>query len=102
MEETMNTGMDVSTEVSETAAQEVSVEEISSGPSKGFVALVVGGIAAAGIGVAVMIKKHKKKKAEAQGDDLDCEIYEDEFEDDTEEDPAVEDFDNEEPAKNKG
>lgn len=47
------------------------------GPSKGFVALVVGGIAAVAVGVAVVMKRHKKKKAETQTAVEDYDDYED-------------------------
>lgn len=77
MDETMNTGVEVTTEVSgaEEVTQEVMIEETSGGPSKGFVALVVGGIAAVAVGATIAINRHKKKKASALVED-------DEFEDD--------------------
>lgn len=63
MDETMNTGVEVATGVSgaEEVTQKITIEKTSSGPSKGFIALVVGGIAA--VGATVAIKRHKKKKA---------------------------------------
>lgn len=78
MDETMNTGVEVTTEVSgaEEVTQEVMIEETSGGPSKGFVALVVGGIAAVAVGATIAIKRHKKKKVSAKVEE------DDEFEDD--------------------
>lgn len=80
MDETMNTGVEVATGVSgaEEVTQEITIEETSSGPSKGFIALVVGGIAA--VGATVAIKRHKKKKA-AQAEE---EFFEDDFDEDLE------------------
>ena len=64
MDETMNTEVEVTTEVSgEEVKPEIMVEESSSGPSKTFVGLVVGGIAAVAVGAAVAWKRHKKKKS---------------------------------------
>lgn len=65
MDETMNTGVEVTTE--ETGVgKEIVIEDFSSGPSKGFVTLIAGGIVAVVIGTAIAIKRHKKKKAEAR------------------------------------
>lgn len=82
MDETMNTGVEVATEVSgaEEVTQEVTIEETSGGPSKGFVALVVGGIAAVAVGATIAINRHKKKKASALVEE------DDEFEEDFSED----------------
>lgn len=77
MDETMNTGVEVGTEVSgEEENQGIMVEESSGGPSKTFVGLVVGGIAAVAIGATVAWKRHKKKTEKAQ------EAAEEDFEDD--------------------
>ena len=65
MVETMNTGVEVTTDVSgEEVKPEIMIEETSGGPSKTFVGLVVGGIAAVAIGATVAWKRHKKNKAE--------------------------------------
>lgn len=88
MDDTMNTGVEVTTEVSgaEDVTQEITIEETSGGPSKGFMALVVGGIAAAVVGTVVAVKRHKKKKAsesaveEYKGEDLD-EFVDDDLDD---------------------
>lgn len=82
MGETMNTGIEVTTEVSgtEDVTQEIIIEE-TSGPSKGFIALVVGGIAAVAVGATVAINRHKKKKAavqEKEEDDFDFDEHVDE------------------------
>lgn len=82
MDETMNTGVEVTTDVSgdDEVSQEIAIEETSGGPSKTFVGLVVGGIAAVAIGATVAWKRHKKKKAEkaqeAAEEDFDDEFYE--------------------------
>lgn len=94
MEETMNNEVEVTTEVSgaEEMTQEITIEESSAGPSKGFVALVVGGIAAAVVGTVVAVKRHKKKKADAEDpveeydQDFD-DFYEEEDLDDVQEPP---------------
>lgn len=107
MEETMNNEMEVTTEVSEFEGtnQETVSYETSSGPSKGFVALVVGGIAAVAVGAAVAIKRHKKKKADAQvkkeieeDDDLEVVDMDDE---DLDETPAEKVEETKKPAKEK-
>ena len=88
MDNTMNTGVEVTTEVSgEEVKPEIMIEETSGGPSKTFVGLVVGGIAAVAIGATVAWRRHKKNKAEKAR-----EAYEEDFEDDEffEEDPETE------------
>lgn len=88
MDETMNTGVEVTTDVSgaEEVSQEITIEETSGGPSKTFVGLVVGGIVAVAIGATVVWKRHKKKKAgkaqDTEADFEDDEFYEEDFEDD--------------------
>lgn len=90
MDDTMNTDVEVTTEVSgtEEVSQEITIEECSGGPSKTFVGLVVGGIAAVAIGATVAWKRHKKKKAakaqEAEEDFEEDEFYEEDFEEDLE------------------
>lgn len=77
MDETMkNTEVEVTTEVSgaEDVSQEITIET-KSGPSKGFVALVVGGVVAAAVGATVAIKRHKKKKANAREEDEFDEVF---------------------------
>lgn len=96
MDETMNAGVKVTTDGSgaEEVSQEITIEETSGGPSKTFVGLVVGGIAAVAIGATVAWKRHKKKKAakaqEAEEDFEDDEFYEEDFEDDPEGEEVVE------------
>lgn len=96
MDETMNTGVEVTTDVSgaEEISQEITIEETSGGPSKTFVGLVVGGIAAVAIGATVVWKRHKKKKAakaqDAEEDFEDDEFYDEDFEDDLDEEEVVE------------
>ena len=87
MVETMNTGVEVTTDVSgeDEVSQEITIEETSGGPSKTFVGLVVGGIAAVAVGATVAWKRHKKNKAKKAQ-----EIAEEEFEDD---DFYIEDLD---------
>lgn len=95
MDETMNTGVEVTTEVSgtEEVSQEITFEGCSGGPSKAFVGLVVGGIAAVVIGATVAWKRHKKKKAakaqEAEEDFEDDEFYEEDFEENLEDGEAT-------------
>ena len=96
MDETMNTGVEVTTDVSgaEEVSQEITIEETSGGPSKTFVGLVVGGIAAVAIGATVAWKRHKKKKAakaqDAEEDFEDAENYEEDLEEDSEDEEVVE------------
>ena len=86
MDDTMNTGVEVTTEVSgEEVKPEIMIEETSGGPSKTFVGLVVGGIAAVAIGATVAWKRHKKNKAEkpqepAEEDFEDDDFYEEDLE----------------------
>lgn len=88
MEENKNTEVEVATELSGTEGTDhemmIEVEETSSGPSKGFVALIVGGaLGLAGAG-AILYRRHKmKKKAETQTemDDYQDDYYEDDFDD---------------------
>lgn len=92
MDETMNTGVEVTTDVSgaEEVSQEITtIEETSGGPSKTFVGLVVGGIAAVAIGATVAWKRHKKNKAEkaqeaAEEDFEDDDFYEEDLDEDSE------------------
>ena len=80
MVETMNTGVEVTTDVSgeDEVSQEIAIEETSGGPSKTFVGLVVGGIAAVAIGATVAWKRHKKNKAEKAQEPAE-EDFDDEF-----------------------
>lgn len=81
MDDTMNTGVEVTTEVSgEEVKPEIMIEENSGGPSKTFVGLVVGGIAAVAIGATVAWKRHKKNKAEKAQESAE-EDFEDDFDD---------------------
>ena len=90
MVETMNTGVEVTTDVSgEEVKPEIMIEETSGGPSKTFVGLVVGGIAAVAIGATVAWKRHKKNKAEKaqesaeenfEDDDFDGEFFDEDSE----------------------
>ena len=85
MDDTMNTGVEVTTEVSgEEVKPEIMIEETSGGPSKTFVGLVVGGIAAVAIGATVAWKRHKKNKAEKAQEpaeeDFDDDFYEEDLE----------------------
>lgn len=85
MEENMNNEVEVTTEVSgaEEVTQEITIEDSSSGPSKGFIALVAGGVAAVVVGTVIAIKRHKKKKA-ARKDEDENEIEEGQNPDDIE------------------
>lgn len=91
MDEFKNTEVEVTTEVSgEEVKPEIMVEESSGGPSKTFVGLVVGGIAAVAIGATVAWKRHKKKKQkkaqEAAEEDFE---YDDLYVEDLDEDPEA-------------
>ena len=82
MVETMNTDVEVTKDVSgeDEVSQEITIEETSGGPSKTFVGLVVGGIAAVAIGATVAWKRHRKNKAEKAQEAAD-EDFEDDFDD---------------------
>ena len=86
MDNTMNTGVEVTTEVSgEEVKPEIMIEETSGGPSKTFVGLVVSGIAAVAIGATIAWKRHKKNKAKkAQELDEEDFEYDDLYEEDLE------------------
>ena len=92
MDNTMNTGVEVTTEVSgEEVKPEIMIEETSGGPSKTFVGLVVGGIAAVAIGATVAWKRHKKNKAEKAQEAAEEDFEDDDFyEEDLDEDPEDE------------
>ena len=93
MVETMNTGVEVTTDVSgeDEVSQEITIEETSGGPSKTFVGLVVGGIAAVAIGATVAWKRHKKNKAEKAQEAAEEDFEDDDFyEEDLDEDPEAE------------
>ena len=84
MDETMNTGVEVTTDVSgkDEISQEITtIEETSGGPSKTFVGLVVGGIAAIAIGATVAWKRHKKNKAEKAQESAEEDFEDDDFDD---------------------
>lgn len=90
MDETKNTEVEVTTEVSgEEVKPEIMIEESYGSPSKMFVGLVVCGIAAVAIGVTAAWKRHKKKKAEkaqeaAEEDFEDDDFYEEDLDEDLE------------------
>ena len=92
MVETMNTGVEVTTDVSgEEVKPEIMIEETSGGPSKTFVGLVVGGIAAVAIGATVAWKRNKKNKAEKAQEPAEEDFEDDDFyEEDLDEDPEAE------------
>ena len=92
MVETMNTGVEVTTDVSgEEVKPEIMIEETSGGPSKTFVGLVVGGIAAVAIGAKAAWKRHKKNKAEKAQESAEEDFEDDDFyEEDLDEDPEAE------------
>ena len=92
MDETMNTGVEVTTDVSgdDEVSQEITIEETSGGPSKTFVGLVVGGIAAVAIGATVAWKRHKKNKAEKAQEAAEEDFEDDFYEEDLDEDPEAE------------
>ena len=80
MDNTMNTGVEVTTEVSgEEVKPEIMIEETSGGPSKTFVGLVVSGIAAVAIGATVAWKRHKKNKAEKAQEPAEEDFEDDDF-----------------------
>lgn len=83
MVETMNTGVEVTTDVSgeDEVSQEITIEETSGGPSKTFVGLVVGGIAAVAIGATVAWKRYKKNKAEKAQEPAEEDFEDDDFDD---------------------
>ena len=83
MVETMNTGVEVTTDVSgeDEVSQEITIEETSGGPSKTFVGLVVGGIAAVAVGATVAWKRHKKNKAEKAQEPAEEDFEDDDFDD---------------------
>lgn len=84
MDDTMNTGVEVTTDVSgkDEISQEITtIEETSGGPSKTFVGLVVGGIAAIAIGATVAWKRHKKNKAEKAQESAEEDFEDDDFDD---------------------
>lgn len=96
MDKTMNTGVEVTTDVSgeDEVSQEITIEETSGGPSKTFVGLVVGGIAAIAIGATVAWNRHKKNKAEkaqeAAEEDFEDDDFDEEFLDEDSETEEVE------------
>lgn len=64
MEENKNMEMEVQNETTDMMEIPPMESKESSGPSKGFVTLVVGGLAAAVAGGIVAFRRHKKKKLE--------------------------------------
>ena len=92
MVETMNTGVEVTTDVSgEEVKPEIMIEETSGGPSKTFVGLVVGGIAAVAVGATVAWKRHKKNKAEKAQESAEEDFEDDDFDGEFfDEDPEAE------------
>ena len=92
MDDTMNTGVKVTTDVSgEEVKPEIRIEETSGGPSKTFVGIVVGGIAAVAIGATVAWGRHKKNKAEKAQEAAEEDFEDDDFyEEDLDEDPEDE------------
>lgn len=84
MDNTMNTEVEVTTEVSgkDEVSQEITtIEETSGGPSKTFVGLVVGGITAVAVGATVAWKRHKKNKAEKAQETAEEDFEDDDFDD---------------------
>ena len=92
MDDTMNTGVKVTTDVSgEEVKPEIRIEKSSGGPSKTFVGIVVGGIAAVAIGATVAWERHKKNKAEKAQEPAEEDFEDDDFyEEDLDEDPEAE------------
>lgn len=105
MDENMN--VEVSTEVSgaEEATREFEYDETASGPSKGFVTVIVGLGAAAIAGVVALGVRHKKKKkakkAEVEVVDVDDDDFEDFEEKDANEEHEQEEKSEEKSAKKK-
>ena len=94
MNETMNTDVEVTMDVSgeNGVSQELTIEESSGGPSKTFVGIVVGGIAAVAIGATVAWKRHKKNKTEKAQESAEEDFEDNEFYvEDLDEDPETED-----------
>ena len=94
MDETINTGVGVTTDISgeDEVPQKITIEELSvGGPSKTFVGLVVGGIAAVAIGATVAWRRHKKNKAEKAQEAAEEDFEDDDFDDEfLDEDPETE------------
>ena len=93
MDDTMNTGVEVTKDVSgeDKVSQEITIEKSSGGPSKTFVGIVVGGIAAVAIGATVAWERHKKNKAEKAQEPAEEDFEDDDFyEEDLDEDPEDE------------
>lgn len=88
MDETMNTGVEVTTEVSgEEVKPEIMIEETSGSPSKTFMWLVGSGITAVAIGATVAwMRRHKKKKAEKAQEAAEEDLEDEDF---FNEDPEV-------------
>lgn len=83
MEENMNYEVTTEVEGCDDVTTEITIEE-SSRPSKTFVALVAGGIAAAVVGTVIAVKKfkkHKKKKAAEKEIEDDAEFEVEDFND---------------------
>ena len=93
MDNTMNTGVEVTKDVSgeDKVSQEITIEETSGGPSKTFVGIVVGGIAAVATIATVAWKRHKKNKAEKAQESAEEDFEDDDFDDEFfDEDPETE------------
>lgn len=90
MEEMMLNGANVNEEVSD----ENNTQETTSGPSKGFVAVVVGGLLALGTVVGLAIWNHKKNKAVSEESEEDS--HEDSFSEENSEIVPEEDQESEE------
>lgn len=90
MEETKNIETNEMTEETGGSVSVIDlVPEETSGPSKGFVALVIAGAAAIVAGTVVAVKRHKKKKARLD-EDLDVDFEDEFFDDDEPEEVTVE------------
>lgn len=62
MEEVLTEAAEAIDEITDIATP-INMDVMPSGPSKGFVALVAGGVAAIAVTAFVAVKRHKKKKA---------------------------------------